>query len=49
MSDDYKYACQRAELLGLPAPTEEEWAQSEAARKREIEEQEAQDDIAAQV
>lgn len=49
MSDDYKYACQRAELLGLPAPTEDEWAQSEAAQKKEIEEQEAQDDAKAQV
>ncbi|XP_033208858.1 uncharacterized protein LOC117167785 [Belonocnema kinseyi] len=48
MSDDYKYACQRAELLGLSAPTEDEWAKSEAARKKEIEEQEAQDDAKAQ-
>lgn len=27
MSDsDYAYACQRAELLGQPKPSEEEWA-----------------------
>ncbi|KAK0083737.1 hypothetical protein PV325_008294 [Microctonus aethiopoides] len=29
MSQDYLYACQRAELLGQPAPTEEEWAETQ--------------------
>ncbi|XP_071563803.1 uncharacterized protein [Temnothorax nylanderi] len=32
MSEDYQHACQRAELLGLPRPSEEEWRQSQAAQ-----------------
>ncbi|XP_077270536.1 uncharacterized protein LOC143901818 isoform X2 [Temnothorax americanus] len=32
MSEDYQHACQRAELLGLPRPNEEEWRQSRAAQ-----------------
>lgn len=32
MSEDYQHACERAELLGLPRPTEEEWRQSQAAQ-----------------
>ncbi|XP_020297477.1 uncharacterized protein LOC109862006 [Pseudomyrmex gracilis] len=32
MSEDYQYACERAELLGLPKPTEEEWKQTQAAQ-----------------
>lgn len=32
MSEDYQYACERAELLGLPKPTEEEWRQTQAAQ-----------------
>ncbi|KAL6258830.1 hypothetical protein P5V15_010776 [Pogonomyrmex californicus] len=31
MSEDYQHACERAELLGLPRPSEEEWRQSQAA------------------
>lgn len=31
MSEDYQHACERAELLGLPRPSEEEWRQSLAA------------------
>ena len=49
MSEDYKYACQRAELLGLAAPIEEEWVKSEEAQKRDIVEQEDQDDLQAKV
>lgn len=32
MSEDYQHACERAELLGLPRPSEEEWRQSQAAQ-----------------
>ncbi|KYM92578.1 hypothetical protein ALC53_01034 [Atta colombica] len=32
MSEDYQHACERAELLGLPKPSEEEWRQSQAAQ-----------------
>ncbi|XP_014480068.1 PREDICTED: uncharacterized protein LOC106747228 [Dinoponera quadriceps] len=31
MSQDYQHACERAELLGLPRPTEEEWRKTQAA------------------
>ncbi|XP_058799426.1 uncharacterized protein LOC131668941 [Phymastichus coffea] len=48
-SQGYLYACQRAELLGLPTPTEQEWlASEECARLREEQEQEAHDDAVAQ-
>ncbi|XP_029166079.1 uncharacterized protein LOC114936896 [Nylanderia fulva] len=33
MSEDYEHACERAELLGLTKPTEEEWRQTQAAQK----------------
>lgn len=33
MSEDYQHACERAELLGLSKPTEEEWRQTQAAQK----------------
>ncbi|KYM97924.1 PREDICTED: uncharacterized protein LOC108777966 [Cyphomyrmex costatus] len=33
MSEDYQHACERAELLGLPKPSEEEWRQSQAANE----------------
>lgn len=49
MSEDYQYACQRAELLGLPTPSEEEWANSEEAQKRNNVEEENLDDAKAQV
>lgn len=49
MSEDYQYACQRAELLGLSTPSEEEWVKSEEARKRNIVEDENLDDAKAQV
>lgn len=29
---DYQHACERAELLGLPKPSEEEWRQTQAAQ-----------------
>ncbi|KAL0134897.1 hypothetical protein PUN28_001581 [Cardiocondyla obscurior] len=32
MSEDYQHACERAELLGLPRPSEEEWRQSQVAQ-----------------
>ncbi|XP_012232881.1 uncharacterized protein [Linepithema humile] len=32
MSEDYQHACERAELLGLPKPSEEEWRQTLAAQ-----------------
>lgn len=32
MSEDYQHACERAELLGLSKPSEEEWRQSQAAQ-----------------
>lgn len=32
MSEDYQHACERAELLGLPKPSEEEWRQTQAAQ-----------------
>ncbi|XP_001602420.1 uncharacterized protein LOC100118458 [Nasonia vitripennis] len=48
-SQGYLYACQRAELLGLPTPTEAEWlASEECAREREAQEQDAHDDAVAQ-
>ncbi|XP_032671896.1 uncharacterized protein LOC116844473 [Odontomachus brunneus] len=31
MSQDYQHACERAELLGLQKPSEEEWRQTQAA------------------
>ncbi|EZA60368.1 hypothetical protein DMN91_011295 [Ooceraea biroi] len=31
-SQDYQHVCERAELLGLPKPTEEEWRQTQAAQ-----------------
>ncbi|XP_046417058.1 uncharacterized protein LOC124300571 [Neodiprion virginianus] len=40
MAEDYAYACQRAELLGLPLPSQEEWTKSRQATeptKEEIE------------
>jgi len=30
MSEDYQHACERAELLGLPKPSEEDWRQTQA-------------------
>ncbi|EFN64398.1 hypothetical protein EAG_00828 [Camponotus floridanus] len=32
MSEDYQHACERAELLGLSMPSEEEWRQAQAAK-----------------
>lgn len=46
MSQDYLYACQRAELLGQPAPTEEEWAETQ---KNINTDQEDVDEAVAQV
>lgn len=46
MSQDYLYAVQRAELLGQPPPTEEEWAASQ--KKAEVEAEE-HDNAVAQV
>ena len=49
-SQGYLYACQRAELLGLPTPTEAEWlASEERNREREAEEQSGHEDAVAQV
>lgn len=31
-SQDYQHACERAELLGLPKPSEEEWKQTQAVQ-----------------
>ncbi|XP_012526028.1 uncharacterized protein LOC105830891 [Monomorium pharaonis] len=33
MSEDYQHACERAELLGLPRPSEEEWRQSQSENR----------------
>ena len=50
LSQGYAHACQRAELLGLKAPTEDEWLNSdERAREVEALEQEEHDDAIAQV
>ncbi|XP_066602872.1 uncharacterized protein [Prorops nasuta] len=47
MSQDYAYACERAELLGLPAPTEEEWRASiESQKSDEPNPEETVDDTA---
>ncbi|XP_046738942.1 uncharacterized protein LOC124407136 [Diprion similis] len=46
MAEDYAYACQRAELLGLPLPSQEEWTKSRQATdptKEEIEDSIAED------
>lgn len=34
MSQDYLHACERAELLGLPKPSEEEWRQTVRSENR---------------
>lgn len=34
MSEDYQHACERAELLGLPRPNEEEWRQAAQSENR---------------
>lgn len=34
MSEDYQHACERAELLGLSKPSEEEWRQTQAAQNK---------------
>ncbi|XP_015608783.1 uncharacterized protein LOC107274295 [Cephus cinctus] len=39
MSQEYIYACQRAELLGLPTPSEEEWAKSQKDIQRNLNEE----------
>jgi len=31
-SQDYQHACERAELLGLPRPSEEEWRQTQTTQ-----------------
>lgn len=33
MSEDYNYACERAELLGLPVPSFEEWTESQKVQE----------------
>ncbi|XP_014216744.1 uncharacterized protein LOC106645408 [Copidosoma floridanum] len=49
LSQGYLYACQRAELLGLPTPTEAEFFASEDyARERDAVEQDGHDDAVAQ-
>ena len=48
MSEDYQHACERAELLGLPKPSEEEWRRSQTAQsenRRDVDD----DDAALQV
>lgn len=44
MSQDYIHACERAELLGLPIPSEEKWKETQR-----IETQDADDDEVIQV
>jgi hypothetical protein len=50
-SKGYLYACQRAELLGLPTPSEAEWLASDEYQREAAEEEEAEahDDAVAQV
>lgn len=47
MSEDYQHACERAELLGLPRPSEEEWRQSQAAQGENRRRDDDDDDNAA--
>ena len=49
MSEDYQHACERAELLGLPKPSEEEWRQSQAAQSENPRCNVDDDDAALQV
>jgi len=49
MSEDYQHACERAELLGLPRPSEEEWRQSQAAQSENRRDDNDDDDGALQV
>ncbi|KYN42655.1 hypothetical protein ALC56_02990 [Trachymyrmex septentrionalis] len=44
MSEDYQHACERAELLGLPKPSEEEWRRSQTAQsenRRDVDDDDA--------
>lgn len=36
MSQDYIHACERAELLGLPIPSEEEWKETQRIEAEKI-------------
>ncbi|XP_011869251.1 PREDICTED: uncharacterized protein LOC105562790 [Vollenhovia emeryi] len=47
MSEDYQHACERAELLGLPRPSEEEWRQSLAAQTENRRDDDGDDDDGA--
>ncbi|KAJ8682898.1 hypothetical protein QAD02_018690 [Eretmocerus hayati] len=48
MQNAYQHACERAELLGMPTPSEAEWlASEECAREREAVEAEERDDAIA--
>ncbi|KAK2579704.1 hypothetical protein KPH14_011051 [Odynerus spinipes] len=44
MSEDYNYACERAELLGLPIPSLEEWTESQKAQEADHADHEDDDD-----
>ena len=46
---EYLYACQRAELLGQPAPSEEEWAATRKSANEVQNEDETMEDAVAQV
>lgn len=45
MSEDYNYACERAELLGLPIPSLEEWTESQKAQEADRADHEDDDAI----
>lgn len=49
MSEDYNYACERAELLGLPVPSLEEWTESQKAQEADRADHEDDDDAILQV
>ncbi|KAF7414156.1 hypothetical protein HZH68_002645 [Vespula germanica] len=48
MSEDYNYACERAELLGLPIPSFEEWTESQKAQEADRADHEDDDDAILQ-
>jgi len=46
---DYQHACERAELLGLPKPSEEEWRRTMQSENRCTNDDDDDDDNALQV
>lgn len=48
MSEDYNYACERAELLGLPIPNLEEWSESQKAQETDRADREDDDNAILQ-